>query len=48
MRAYYFAVAAMFWFVQPLFFIAATVVVTVMLYRMEFHSRTLDVLSGEG
>jgi len=47
MRAYYFAVAAMFWFVQPLFFIAATVVVTVMLYRMEFHSRTLDVLSGE-
>jgi uncharacterized membrane protein len=35
------------WFVQPLFFIATTVIVTVMLYRMEFHSRTLDVLSGK-
>ena len=47
MRAYYFAVAAMFWFVQPLFFVVSTLVVTAMLYRMEFHSRTLDVLSGE-
>ena len=45
MRAYYFAAAALMWFVQPLFFIATTVVVTFMLYRMEFHSRTLDVLS---
>lgn len=46
MRAYYFAVATLFWFVQPLFFAAATLVVTFMLYRMEFHSRTLEVLSG--
>ena len=46
MRSYYFAVAVMMWFVQPLFFIAATLVVTLMLYRMEFHSRTIDVLSG--
>lgn len=46
LRAYYFAIAAIMWFVQPLFFIAATVVVTITLYRMEFHSRTLDVLSG--
>ena len=45
MRAYYFAVAALMWFVQPLFFIATTLVVTLMLYRMEFHSRTLDALS---
>ena len=45
MRAYYFAAAGLLWFVQPLFFIAATLVVTFMLYRMEFHSRTLDVLS---
>jgi uncharacterized membrane protein len=47
LRAYYFALAALLWFVQPLFFIAGTVVVTVMLYRMEFHSRTLDVLAGK-
>jgi len=46
MRAYYFAVAVLMWFVQPLFFMAATLIVTFMLYRMEFHSRTLDVLSG--
>ena len=45
MRAYYFAAAGLMWFVQPLFFIASTLVVTFMLYRMEFHSRTLDVLS---
>lgn len=45
MRSYYFAVAGLMWFVQPLFFIAATLIVTFMLYRMEFHSRTLDVLS---
>jgi uncharacterized membrane protein len=47
LRSYYFAIAALMWFVQPLFFIATTVIVTVMLYRMEFHSRTLDVLSGK-
>ena len=37
--------SSLMWFVQPLFFIATTLVVTFMLYRMEFHSRTLDVLS---
>ncbi len=47
LRAYYFALAVLMWFVQPLFFVAGTVIVTIMLYRMEFHSRTLDVLSGK-
>ena len=47
MRSYYFAVAVLMWFVQPLFFIAATAIVTLMLYRMEFHSRTIDVLAGK-
>jgi uncharacterized membrane protein len=47
LRAYYFALAVLLWFVQPLFFIVATAIVTLMLYRMEFHSRTLDVLSGK-
>ena len=45
MRADYFAAAGLMWCVQPLFFIAATLVVTFMLYRMQFHSRTQDVLS---
>ncbi|MGL4232093.1 MAG: DUF599 domain-containing protein [Casimicrobium sp.] len=47
LRAYYFALAVLMWFVQPIFFMVGTAIVTVMLYRMEFHSRTLDVLSGE-
>ena len=47
LRSYYFAVAVLLWFVQPLFFIAATVIVTFMIYRMEFHSRTLDVLAAK-
>ncbi|MBL8309822.1 MAG: DUF599 domain-containing protein [Burkholderiales bacterium] len=48
LRAYYFSVALLLWFVQPWFFIAATALVTIMLYRMEFHSRTLAVLCGDG
>ncbi len=47
LRAYYFALAVLMWFVQPLFFIGGTALVTLMLYRMEFHSKTLDVLSGK-
>jgi uncharacterized membrane protein len=47
LRAYYFALPVLLWFVQPLFFIVATLVVTGMLYRMEFHSRTLEVLAGK-
>lgn len=48
LRAYYFSAALLLWFVQPWFFIVATVLVTAMLYRMEFHSRTLEVLCGDG
>jgi uncharacterized membrane protein len=47
LRAYYFALPVLLWFVHPLGFIAATAVVTIMLYRMEFHSRTLDELSNQ-
>lgn len=47
LRAYYFSVALLLWFVQPWFFMAATALVTVMLYRMEFHSRTVEVLTED-
>ena len=47
LRAYYFALPVLLWFVQPVIFIIATLVVTAMLYRMEFRSRTLEVLSGK-
>ncbi len=47
LRACYFALPALLWFVNPILFIAGAIVVIVMLYRMEFHSRTLDALTHE-
>jgi uncharacterized membrane protein len=44
-RAYYFGFAAMTWFISPHHFIAFTVIVLFVLWRREFHSRTLQVLS---
>lgn len=45
-RAYYFALAELSWFINPLLFIAATAWVVVVLYRREFHSRALHLLSS--
>ena len=47
LRAYYFALPVLLWFVHPVVFVIATSIVTAMLYRMEFRSRTLEVLSGK-
>lgn len=44
-RAYYFAVAALGWFLDPLAFIAATTWVTAVLYRRDFLSRAVRILS---
>ena len=44
-RAYYFGFAAMTWFVSPQLFIAFTALILLVLWRRDFHSRTLDVLS---
>ena len=46
LRGYYFAIAAMTWFVQPLFYMAATSVVVVVLYFREFHSSALHAITG--
>lgn len=43
-RAYYFSIAAMAWFIHPLLLIAATTVVTFAIYRREFHSPLLSAL----
>ncbi len=43
-RAYYFGLAALGWFVHPLLLMAASVFVVLVLWRREFHSRTLAVL----
>jgi uncharacterized membrane protein len=46
LRGYYFAIAAMTWFVQPLFYMVATSVVVVVLYFREFHSSALHAITG--
>ena len=45
LRAYYFGLAALAWFVHPLLFIAATSLVVFVTYRREFRSTTLRTLS---
>lgn len=45
LRAYYFALALLLWLVNPWAFMLATVWVVFVLYRREFRSRALKVLS---
>jgi uncharacterized membrane protein len=44
-RAYYFGLAALSWFIHPLLFMLLTVWVVLVLYRREFHSRLLHMLA---
>ncbi|RUO33140.1 DUF599 domain-containing protein [Aliidiomarina soli] len=44
LRAYYFALAYLCWFTNPLFFIVASAVVVGVLYRREYRSRVLRAL----
>lgn len=44
LRAFYFAMAAMSWFLHPVLFMAASAMVVGILYHREFRSRTLLVL----
>lgn len=46
LRGYYFAIAAMTWFVQPWLFMSATTVVVAVLYFREFHSSALAAIVG--
>lgn len=43
-RSYYFGMAALSWFVNPVLLFPAAVFVVLVLYRREFHSRTLKAL----
>lgn len=45
-RAYYFGLAALSWFVHPWLFVLLTGWVVLVLYRREFHSRLLKTLGG--
>jgi uncharacterized membrane protein len=43
-RAYYFGFAALAWFAHPALFMALTVTILLVLYRRDFHSKTLRAL----
>jgi uncharacterized membrane protein len=45
LRAYYFALAMMLWFVATWVFLIAAAVVVAVLYRREFHSKSLSTLA---
>ena len=45
LRAYYFSLAALGWFVSPWAFVVATTLVVVVLYRREYRSTALRTLS---
>ncbi len=47
LRAFYFSLAALGWFVSPWLFMAATTAVVVVLFLREYHSTALTVLSAE-
>ncbi|HEV7929043.1 MAG TPA: DUF599 domain-containing protein [Nitrosospira sp.] len=47
LRAYYFAIAALSWFVQPVAFMLATTIVVLILYHREFKSNVLHTLTGD-
>ena len=46
LRAYYFGLALLGWFLHPLVLIFSTVAVVGILYRREFHSKTLKALAA--
>lgn len=48
MRAYYFGMAALSWFVHPAALIPAVLLVVLVLYRREFRSRTLRAIESCG
>lgn len=44
LRAYYYALASITWFIHPIAFMFATTWVVVVLYRREFHSKPVNVM----
>jgi uncharacterized membrane protein len=46
-RAYFFALAALSWFLHPVLFIAAAAWVVFVVYRREFRSRSLEIIADK-
>ena len=47
LRSYFFALAAIAWFLHPVLFIVSTAWVAWVLYRREFRSRALDIIQDD-
>ena len=47
MRGFEFALAALAWFIHPVLFICATVLVSLVVYRREFASKTLQAMADD-
>jgi len=47
MRAFEYALAALAWFIHPLLFIFTTILVSLVIYRREFASKTLKAMTDE-
>jgi uncharacterized membrane protein len=48
MRAYYFGLAGLAWFVHPLLFVCASLWVVLVAWRREFRSTSLKILGPVG
>ena len=48
LRGYFFALAALAWFLHPVLFAVGSTWVVLVLYRREFRSRALRVIRGDG
>ncbi|MBA4118193.1 MAG: DUF599 domain-containing protein [Candidatus Puniceispirillum sp.] len=48
LRAYYFSIAALSWFVSPVLFMVSTAFIMLILYRREFESQIVHILSSQG
>lgn len=46
LRAYYFSLALLAWFLHPVLFMLVTLGIMLVLYRREFHSKTLKALAA--
>ncbi len=47
MRGFEYALAALAWFIHPFVFVTATLLVTIVIYRREFSSRTLHAMDHQ-
>lgn len=47
LRAYYFGIATLGWFVHPLVFMFTMLAVMLVVYRREYHSRALTIISAD-